>query len=146
MKADFSLEACMESVKMEIELCHEDPIRLLGEFTLRAEQDLFFNKTMIDALKLYISEHGIKWNDGVGIERIENVVADMAYLFGWYIGKDKFDWEKSESVPDLAPLRKYLHQWAVEFVEGNDEGLSIDDFFDGKMNEIGWKLKTERGI
>ena len=41
----------------------KDPIRLLGEFTLRAKQDVFFNKTMIIALEKYIEEHGIKWND-----------------------------------------------------------------------------------
>lgn len=62
MDADFSLSACMRSVKFSIEFLHEDPIRLLGEYTLRATQDPFFNKTMIIALNEYIAEHGIKWN------------------------------------------------------------------------------------
>lgn len=63
MRADFSLKACKESVEFSIEFLHEDPIRLLGEYTLRAKQDPFFNKTMIDALMEYITEHSIKWND-----------------------------------------------------------------------------------
>lgn len=63
MNADFSLKACKESVEFSVEFLHEDPIRLLGEYTLRAAQDPFFNRTMITALNEYIAEHGIKWND-----------------------------------------------------------------------------------
>lgn len=59
----FSFEACYEAVVFDIEFLHEDPLRLLGEFTLRAKQDVFFNKTMIDALLKYIEDHDIKWND-----------------------------------------------------------------------------------
>lgn len=35
---------------------------LLGKYIVRAEQDKFFNKTMIDAVKKYISDHNIKWD------------------------------------------------------------------------------------
>lgn len=63
MDADFSLKACKESVEFDIEFLHSDPIRLLGEYTLRAEQDPFFNTNMITAIKEYIAEHGIRWND-----------------------------------------------------------------------------------
>ena len=59
----YGLNACMESVVFNVEFLHKDPIRLLGEYCLRAEQDMFFNKTMITALKQYIAEKGIKWND-----------------------------------------------------------------------------------
>lgn len=59
----FSLEACKRDIEFSIERLHYDPIRLLGEYTLRAAQDSFFNKTMITALNEYIAEHGIKWND-----------------------------------------------------------------------------------
>lgn len=61
--ADYSLKACRESVEFDINFLHEDPIRLLGEFTLRATQDIFFNKTMITALMQYIEENNIKWDD-----------------------------------------------------------------------------------
>lgn len=61
-RADFSLSACLESVEFSIETLGKDPVRMLGEFTLRAKQDVFFNKTMIEALLDYIESHGIKWN------------------------------------------------------------------------------------
>ena len=63
MEHDFSFETCKNAVKYYIEFLHENPIRLLGEFVLRAEQDITFNKTMIDALKEYIKENNIKWNN-----------------------------------------------------------------------------------
>ena len=61
LKADYSLDACTESVEFQIETLHEDPIRLLGEYTLRARQDPFFNRRMVDALIEYIDAHGINW-------------------------------------------------------------------------------------
>lgn len=60
---DFSFDACMRSVEFDIEFLHTNPLTLLGEYTLRAQQDALFNKTMITALMAYINEHGIKWND-----------------------------------------------------------------------------------
>lgn len=63
MKYDFSLEACMESVEFHVEDLGENPFEGLGRAIVRAEQDIFFNKTMIDAYKLYIKEHNLKWND-----------------------------------------------------------------------------------
>lgn len=59
----FGMEACMDSVKFDIEKLGYNPIELLGVFTLRAKQDVMFNKTMIDALMLYIEQHNIKWDD-----------------------------------------------------------------------------------
>lgn len=59
----FGFEACYESVAFDIEFLHADPIAKLGEFTLRAKQDIFFNDTMIDALLKYIEDHGIRWDD-----------------------------------------------------------------------------------
>ena len=55
----FGVVACMESVKSHIETLHEDPLKLLADFRKRAEEDVFFNKTMIDALEKYMEEHGI---------------------------------------------------------------------------------------
>jgi hypothetical protein len=68
MRADrnskiYGFEACMESVTTYIETFKEDPIKLLGEYTLREKQDPFFNTLMIDALLEYIEAHNIKWND-----------------------------------------------------------------------------------
>ena len=63
MYYDFSLEACMESVKFEVETLHENPFEELGRAIIRAEQDVFFNKTMIEAYKQYIAENNLKWND-----------------------------------------------------------------------------------
>lgn len=63
MKADFSLNACMESVEFEVEFLHRNPFEMLGKYIVRAEQDPFFNKTMIDAIKKYINDHEIKWDD-----------------------------------------------------------------------------------
>jgi len=59
----YNLTACLDAVKQHIEIHKEDPIRLLGKFTLRAQQDPLFNKTMVEALEKYIQENNIQWND-----------------------------------------------------------------------------------
>lgn len=63
MKNDmFGIESCLESVKFEVEFLHENPFELLGRYIIRAEQDVFFNKTMIEAVKKYIKDHDLKWD------------------------------------------------------------------------------------
>ena len=53
-KDRFDMAACMRSVKFSVEELGNSPYQLLGEFIMRAEKDVFFNKTMIDAVKEYI--------------------------------------------------------------------------------------------
>ena len=53
----------MESVEFDVEFLHKDPFEELGRAIARAEQDIFFNKTMIEAWKQYIREHNLNWND-----------------------------------------------------------------------------------
>lgn len=62
-KDPFGMKACMEAIIFEIETLGYNPLHLLGEYELRAKQDVFFNKTMIEALYKYIEEHEIKWDD-----------------------------------------------------------------------------------
>lgn len=59
----FGMEACMESVEFDVEFLHKDPLQELGRAIIRAEQDVCFNRTMIEAWKQYISQHDIRWND-----------------------------------------------------------------------------------
>ena len=61
MTADFSLDACMDSVKTYVEVFHKNPFEELGRAIIRAEQDVFFNKTMITAWKKYIADNGLTW-------------------------------------------------------------------------------------
>lgn len=61
MTADFSLDACMKSVKFDVEFLHMNPFEELGRAIIRAEQDVFFNKTMIEAWKKYIDDNGLTW-------------------------------------------------------------------------------------
>ena len=61
--ADFSLKACIESVEFDVEFLHKNPFEELGRAIVRAEQDVFFNKTMIEAWKKYIRDNNLKWND-----------------------------------------------------------------------------------
>lgn len=63
MTYDFSLNACMESVEFDVEVLHKNPFEELGRSIVRAEQDKFFNKTMIDAWKKYIADHDLKWDE-----------------------------------------------------------------------------------
>lgn len=63
MEYDFSLKACYESVVFEVEELHNNVFEELGRAIVRAEQDICFNKTMIDAYKKYIKEHNLSWND-----------------------------------------------------------------------------------
>lgn len=62
-KADFSLNACMESVTFSAEFLKVNPFEELGRSIIRAEQDPFFNRTMIEAWKKYIKDNGLHWND-----------------------------------------------------------------------------------
>ena len=62
MTYDFSLDACMDSVKFYVETCGHNPFEELGRAIIRAEQDVFFNKTMIDAWKQYIKDHNMSWD------------------------------------------------------------------------------------
>lgn len=57
----YGLQACLESVEFSVEFLHQDPLTELGRAIVRAEQDVFFNRTMIDAWKQYIRDHGIRW-------------------------------------------------------------------------------------
>lgn len=63
MTYDFSLNACMESIEFDVEVLHKNPFEELGRSIVRAEQDVFFNKTMIDAWKKYIADHDLKWDE-----------------------------------------------------------------------------------
>ena len=63
------LEECMESVRFSAEFLHQNPFDELGRAIIRAEQDVCYNKTMIEAWKQYIKEKGLKWNAKVEIER-----------------------------------------------------------------------------
>ena len=60
--ADFSLKACLESVTFSVEELHENPFEMLGRYTIRAEQDIFFNDLMIEAVKKYIKDHKLSWD------------------------------------------------------------------------------------
>ena len=60
--ADFSLKACLESVEFEVEVLKRNVFEELGRAIVRAEQDIFFNKKMIEAYKIYINEHELRWN------------------------------------------------------------------------------------
>lgn len=60
---DFGLQACYESVEFEVEFLKVNVFEALGRAIVRATQDPFYNKTMIEAYKKYISDHDIKWDN-----------------------------------------------------------------------------------
>lgn len=63
MEYDYSFNACYESVKFLMENAPgTDPFEELGRAIIRAEQDVFFNKTMIEAWKAYIRNNNLSWN------------------------------------------------------------------------------------
>ena len=61
--ADFSLKACYQSVVFEVETLKRNVFEAYGRALVRAKQDIFFNKTMIEAYEKYINDHNLKWND-----------------------------------------------------------------------------------
>lgn len=63
MGYDFSLSACYESVKNEVELLKQNVFEQYGRALIRSQQDPFFNKTMIKAYEKYIADNNIKWNE-----------------------------------------------------------------------------------
>ena len=60
---DFSLNSCYESVVFEVEILKVNVFEELGRAIIRAGQDVFYNKKMIEAYKKYISDHNMKWNE-----------------------------------------------------------------------------------
>lgn len=62
MNTDFSFNACYEEVVFEVEVLHRNIFTEYGRAIVRAEQDIFFNRTMIKAYEKYIRDHNIKWD------------------------------------------------------------------------------------
>lgn len=60
---DYSFEACLKSVKDHVENYGENPFEELGRSIIRAKQDMFFNKTMIDAYEYYIEQNCLRWDE-----------------------------------------------------------------------------------
>lgn len=60
---DFTLNACYESVIFEVEVLKVNVFEALGRAIIRAKQDVFYNKTMIEAYEKYIIDHNIRWNE-----------------------------------------------------------------------------------
>ena len=58
----FGMQACLDAIAFEVEHLHGNPFEMLGRYLVRAEQDVFFNKTMIEAMKEYIRSNGLRWN------------------------------------------------------------------------------------
>lgn len=59
------LEDAKEVVRMRVEELHTNPFELLGRWNVRKKQDVLFDKTMIEAIELYIEEKGFDWNETV---------------------------------------------------------------------------------
>lgn len=57
----YDLNSCLEHIKYQVEKLGEDPIRLLGKYILRNEQDPLFNPIMVEAIKKYIKDNNIQW-------------------------------------------------------------------------------------
>lgn len=58
----FGMNACYDAVVSDVEKFNKNVFEMLGRYIIRAEQDVFFNKTMIDAVKKYINDNNIKWD------------------------------------------------------------------------------------
>lgn len=67
----------------------------------------------------------------------QNMICEMSYLFGYYMAEDVL---KDSTIPcSLDNFKERVGDWAEDFIEEDPEMLSIDDFFDGKLVDIGWK-------
>lgn len=63
MKYDYSLEACYEAVRYEVEVVGTNVFEALGRAIIRSEQDVFFNNKMIEAYKKYIKDNNLNWDE-----------------------------------------------------------------------------------
>ena len=66
----FGFVACMKSVTFDIETLKRDPFEMLSEYEQRAKEDVFFNKTMIEAVKQYIAENGLTQEEEKGAKEM----------------------------------------------------------------------------
>jgi len=66
----FGFVACMKSVTFDIETLNRDPFDLLAEYEQRDKEDIFFNKTMIEAVKQYIAENGLTQEEEKGAKEM----------------------------------------------------------------------------
>lgn len=66
----FGLRACMDSVVSSVEMFGKNPLQMLKEYEQRAQEDVFFNKTMIEAVKQYIAENGLTQEEKKGAEEM----------------------------------------------------------------------------
>ena len=60
---NYGLDACYESVKFEIETLGLNVFEELGRAIIRAELDVLFNKTMIEAYRKYIKDNNLSWDN-----------------------------------------------------------------------------------
>lgn len=56
----------MESVRFRAGELRQDPFEELGRAVIRAEQDILFNKTMVEAWKRYILDNNLAWDAVMG--------------------------------------------------------------------------------
>lgn len=58
----FGMKTCIESVRFDVEVLGQNPFEELGRSIIRADQDVFFNRIMIDAWKKYIEDNELTWD------------------------------------------------------------------------------------
>lgn len=142
----FGMVACMASVRTHVETFGEDPFEMLAEYEQRAKEDVFFNKTMIDAVRQYMEEHGIaeEQEEPEGLpqteeEEIEDVTDAIAEFsesteYAEYI----CDYGSSEYICDvftyIADANTSIY-WSdiIDFISKNVEMVS------DTINEFGWE-------
>lgn len=108
----FGFVACMKSVTFDIETLNRDPFEMLAEFEQRAKEDIFFNKTMVEAVKQYIEEKGLTREEEKGAKEmtreeksntIKAVEENTKAVIGAYQETDK----PSETVERLVETMGY---------------------------------------
>ena len=107
----YGLEACLEQIEWEVRVLQKDPKAMLGEYIIRAEQDAWFNKKMIEAMKVFIRERDIRWNSDTS-RRPKKMRRFMVYI------------DDGESVMKIA-VPAYDEEDAREYVQGNGEVIAV---------------------
>ena len=121
----FGLVACMRSVEFDVETLNRNPFDMLAEYEQRAKEDVFFNKTMIEAVRQYIEEHEL---EGLTAEEFEErsirkereqLILELMEDAKAISGKNANEWTRTKE----RDIFRRCDEWNEEHYDNQEYGI-----------------------